>query len=253
MTSADKFMAGWRKYFGAAELPITYYYSDDLETDYAGVPPRWRCFICDLGKARRGISLAFDINSISCMGGERYSGFTQTLRDNFEYFLSCGIPGELEGERYKKSPEIVKEIMKGQPPFKAPGKYLIFKRLDKLAATDKPIVVVFFASPDIISGLFTLANYDETDRYAVTAPFGAGCSSVIYYPYHEYINGTNRPVLGMFDVSARPCVPPHVLTLAVTWPKFERMAANMDESFLITDSWAKVQKRIERETKKNSE
>jgi len=29
---------------------------------------------------------------------------------HFEYFLSCGIPGKLEGERYKKSPELVKEF-----------------------------------------------------------------------------------------------------------------------------------------------
>lgn len=27
---------------------------------------------------------------------------------NFEYFLSCGIPGKLEGERYKKTPELVR-------------------------------------------------------------------------------------------------------------------------------------------------
>jgi hypothetical protein len=28
-------------------------------------------------------------------------GFTQELRPNFEFFLTCGIPGEMEGERYK--------------------------------------------------------------------------------------------------------------------------------------------------------
>ncbi len=48
----------------------------------------------------------------------------------------------------------------------------------------------------------------------------------------------------MFDVSARPCVPAGVLTFAVPWPKFTRMVANMDESFLITSSWAKVQARL---------
>ena len=46
---------------------------------------------------------------------------------NFEYFLSCGIPGELEGERYKKSPEIVLEFMKKAPCFKAPARYTVFK------------------------------------------------------------------------------------------------------------------------------
>ncbi len=39
---------------------------------------------------------------------------------DFEYFLSCGIPGKLEGERYKKSPEMVKEYLKHTPATKAP-------------------------------------------------------------------------------------------------------------------------------------
>jgi hypothetical protein len=48
----------------------------------------------------------------------------------------------------------------------------------------------------------------------------------------------------MFDVSARPFVPKDVLTFAAPMSKFTRMVANMEESFLITPSWAKVQKRI---------
>lgn len=245
MKIAEEFIKKWRTYFADAELPITFYFSDTPDAaDYAGEPPRWRCFVCDLGKVRRGMSLAFDVNSITCTGGKRYTGFTQELRDNFEYFLSCGIEGELEGERYKKSPEIVKEIMEGQPAFKAPGQYIVFKRLDKLDDNDKPAVVIFFAPPDIISGVFTLANFDETDRNAVIAPFGAGCSSIIYYPYFELEKERPRAVLGLFDVSARPCVMPDILTLSVTWPKFERMANNMSESFLTTDSWNKIRKRI---------
>jgi hypothetical protein len=50
----------------------------------------------------------------------------------------------------------------------------------------------------------------------------------------------------MFDVSARPCVSPEVLTFAIPWPKFVRMADNMEESFLITKSWDKVKQRIKK-------
>jgi hypothetical protein len=48
----------------------------------------------------------------------------------------------------------------------------------------------------------------------------------------------------MFDVSARPCVPPDTLTFAVPMKKFSPMVENMDESFLITPSWEKVRNRI---------
>jgi hypothetical protein len=49
----------------------------------------------------------------------------------------------------------------------------------------------------------------------------------------------------MFDVSARPFVGKDELTLAVPMKKFEKMVENMEESFLITKSWEKVNKRID--------
>ncbi len=165
---------------------------------------------------------------------------------NFEYFLSYGIPGKLEGERYKKSPELVTEHMKHQTSFKAPAKYIMFKRWDSMEKGDKPLVIIFFAPPDVLSGLFTLANFDEPEPCGVIAPFCAGCGSIVDYPYKELKNERSRAVLGMFDVSARPFVPAGVLTFAIPWPKFVRMVDNMEESFLITRSWEKVKNRIRR-------
>jgi len=51
-------------------------------------------------------------------------------------------------------------------------------------------------------------------------------------------------VIGMFDVSARPYVPKETLSFAVPMNKFRCMVDDMEQSFLITDSWAKVRKRI---------
>ena len=65
------------------------------------------------------------------------------------------------------------------------------------------------------------------------------------YPYLEKDSARPRAVIGMFDVSARPYVPKETLTFAVPMNKFIRMVANMEESFLITRSWAKVKKRME--------
>jgi len=48
----------------------------------------------------------------------------------------------------------------------------------------------------------------------------------------------------MFDPSARPFVPNNVLTFSVPMNKFVRMIENMEESFLITDSWRRIQKRL---------
>lgn len=241
----DQFAGRWSKYFPGAALPVVFFYTDD-----PGAAPVHRitdgrhCFIDELAAVRAGKTLGFDTKSIACPGGKRYLGFSQALMPNFEFFLSCGIEGKLEGERYKKSPELVKEWLARAPAFTAPARNIVFKRWDVLDETDRPEVVVFFAKPDVLSGLFTLANYDEPTNQAVFCPMGAGCSTIVQYPLLEAASDHPRAVLGMFDVSARPGVDPDTLTFSVPIGKFERMVADMDESFLITESWHKVRSRL---------
>ncbi|MCX5785451.1 MAG: DUF169 domain-containing protein [Elusimicrobia bacterium] len=245
MTVKKKFIEEWNKYFNGAELPIAFYYTGTGDRAELTAPPSGRqCIIGALAKVRKGASLCFEAGSIGCAGGKRYAGFTTDLAPNFEYFLSCGIPDRLEGERYKKSPELVKEMLGAASKFTAPAKYIVFKRFDFLEESDSPDAVVFFATPDVLSGLFTLANYDEAEPNGVFCPFCAGCGSIIQYPYLEKASARPRGVIGMFDVSARPYVPKETLTFAAPMSKFLRMAANMEESFLITRSWDKVRNRL---------
>lgn len=172
---------------------------------------------------------------------------------DFDYFLSCGIPSKLQGERYKKSPEVVKESMKYVPDFKAPAKFIIFKRWDMLEEVDEPEVVIFYTEPDVLSGLCTLASYDEAEPNSVFAPHGSGCSTIVLYPYSERNSSRPRGVIGMFDPSARPYVPRNILTFSVPMSRFTRMIENMEESFLVTETWRKVQRRIGPEQKKETE
>ncbi|MFH1160191.1 MAG: DUF169 domain-containing protein [bacterium] len=109
---------------------------------------------------------------------------------------------------------------------------------------DEPVAAIFFATPDVLSGLFTLANFDRVDGQGVLAPFGSGCSSIVYHPWFENEKENPRAILGMFDISARPCVPKDRLTFAVPMKKLEKMVPYMDESFLITGSWKKVKERF---------
>jgi Uncharacterised ArCR, COG2043 len=117
----DELLKLWQKRFGGAELPIAFYYTDD---DRVPGPARSAdgCLIANLAQVRQGIPVRFAEESVGCPGGRRYTGFAEGLRPGFEYFLSCGLPGEMEGERYKKSPELVREIQAKGPRFKAPAK-----------------------------------------------------------------------------------------------------------------------------------
>jgi len=242
----NEFIEKWQKYFGKSELPVTFYFSDGTGDAKQFRSDKLRsCFICDMAKARKGLNLYFNAGSVTCGGGKRYLGYTDKLRPGFEYFLSCGNKN-IEGERYLKSPEMVTQFLKRRKYIPVHTKNIIFKRWDKLTEKDNPEVVIFFAKPDILAGLYTLAGYDHIHEDAVITPFGAGCATIVQYPLLEKEREHPRGVIGMFDSSARPCVQPDVLTFAVPIKKFLSMMSNMDESFLITDTWKKMKKRIDK-------
>ncbi len=239
------FLTKWEKYFGSHELPITFFYVKDKGNIPAADPgKKWSCLICELAQVRKGQSLAWNGKNLMCGGSKRYLGYTQEMRKNFEYFLSCGLPGEMEGERYIRTPEMVREIMRNTVVPDRSDEWIVFRRWDKLEAGDEPLGVIFFAVPDILSGLFTLANFDQVDGNGAIAPFGSGCGSIIYRTMKENEKEYPAAVLGMFDPSARPCVPRGTLTFSVPMKKFEKMVSYMDESFLITETWDEILKNL---------
>ncbi len=241
----NSFLQKWAKYFGDSELPITFFYAEDPgEVDRANLPKGHNCIVCELSIVRKGRPLAWNVQSLGCAGARRYLGYTEKMRPDFEHFLSAGIPGKLEGERYIKTPEMVKTFMTNMHCIPAGGRYIVFKRFDQLTPDDEPLAVIFFAKPDVLSGLFTLANFDQPNGDGVITPFSSGCGAIIYQPYMQKDKENPKAVLGMFDASARPCVPKDVLSFAVPMKKFETMTGNMDESFLITATWETVKNRI---------
>ena len=240
----EKFLGLWKKYFGEDELPIVFYYTEgDGCAEWAEKPYRRSCIICELAKVRNGRSVVYNAERVMCGGAKRYLGYTDKMRPGFKYFLSCGND-QIEGERYLRTPELVKEFMKNQRKLPGAGRNIVFKRWDNMTDKDEPDAVIFFARPDVLSGLFTLANFDQAEPNGTFTPFGAGCGSIVYYPYLESKSERQRAVIGMFDPSARPCVPEDVLTFAVPMKRFEKMIGYMEESFLITETWGTIRKRI---------
>ncbi len=244
-TFKSNFLDRWERYFSGAELPIALFYSDALHQ--AGLARKYaghHCIIADFVKVMRGTALAFENENMGCKGGSKYCGFSENLRPKFEYFLSYGIEGELEGERYKKDPETVETFLKTNQQIIPPGKYLIAKPFDQLTDEDEPEIILFFAKPDVLAGLFTLANFDRKDPYGVKTPFGSGCGTIMQYAFHENRNAAQDCFLGMFDSSARPYVPKESLSFAIPYKRFKTLVGYMDESFLITETWEVIRKRM---------
>ncbi|MCP4218386.1 MAG: DUF169 domain-containing protein [bacterium] len=249
LTLKQRFMELWRTYFPGATLPLVFYYTDDegrgqYVEPMQPPPDHPVCFLGLLKKVFNGKDIYFGQDSFTCPGGSSYSGFKHLKMPNFEYFLSCGIEGKMEGERYKRTPQLAQKYIDNMPRVDAPAKYLVMKRWDKLLEEDLPEVVVFFSPPDVLAGLFTLDNFEEPGVTNVITPFSSGCGSILLYPNLEKTKENPRSILGMFDVSARPSVSPDTLSFAIAFKKFKKIIDCFEESFVITGSWDKVKKRI---------
>jgi uncharacterized protein (DUF169 family) len=242
---SEESLTRFRETLGLKESPLGIYYTDEKPE---GVTPKEGIHGCMIGllhyARKKGRTVYFDKTHFGCPGGAYYMGFFESPRPKIEYFLSCGIPGEMEGERYIKTPERAREYFVKMIPRRAPATYCVFKPIEQFQSGKEPEVVIFFASPDILSGLFTLTNYALERTDAVYVPFGSGCGVILTYPLKEAVRDQPRAVLGMFDVSARPMVEKEVLTLAMPYSVFLIILENVSGSFLETESWKKVLRRI---------
>ncbi len=241
----------WKQFketLGLRESPLGIYYTNDKPEGMTAKEGISGCMIGLLQNARKKRkTVYFDRNHFGCPGGGYYMGFLEKARPNIEYFLSCGIPGELEGERYIKTPELAGKYFGMMKPRTAPANYCVFKPIENFQQGDvKPEVVAFFVPPDVLSGLFTLTNYTLETTEAVYTPFGSGCSLILTYPLKEAEKEAPRAVIGMFDVSARPMVEKDTLTISMPYSIFSKLLENVSDSFLQTESWKKVLRRIEK-------
>jgi uncharacterized protein (DUF169 family) len=236
----------FRETLGLKESPLGIYYTNEKPE---GVTPKEGVHACMIGLLqnvrKKGEIIYFDKSHFGCPGGAYYMGFFESPRPNLEYFLSCGIPGEMEGERYIKTPERAREYFARMIPRRAPATYCVFKPVEQFQSGTEPEVIAFFASPDILSGLFTLTNYALERTDAIYAPFSSGCGTILTYPLKEAGKEQPHAILGMFDVSARPMVEKDILTLAMPFSIFLKLLENVADSFLQTESWKKVRNRIQ--------
>lgn len=253
--TAQNLINQWHTYFGDAEESIVFFYSDNGKYDAICKPEsQTHCIVAQLKEVRNGTALAYKAGTVNCPGGAHYLGYDDSdnpayakgEEPNFmECFLSHGIPGQVEGECYKKTPLHTRAYYATRKEFTAPARYLVFKPLSLVEADETPDVVVFFGIADTISGLFNLANYDWHGQDAVVSPWGSGCSSIVADPYQQSRKpaGEQQGVLGMFDVSARPFVANDVLSIAFPWERLVAMFEDTDESFLSTRAWKTIEKR----------
>lgn len=230
----QEFILKFREAFGeAAPLPIALWYGDTAVNAESRVP---RCMIGAIRKVCDGCALTLTAENVQCGGGGLYTAF-RPMQERVPTFVS-------EIEHYKQTPEQVRKYVESLDIEITNKPYLNFVRVDRLTSWEGVEAVVFFATPDILSGLCTWTFFDNDAEDAVVTKFASGCAAVVSFATVENRNGGRRCFLGMFDPSARPLVPKNELTFAVPMSRFKEMLATMSDSALYQRAFFVVRRRI---------
>lgn len=230
------FIIRYREAFGeSAPLPIALGYSDNAVTEIKKVP---KCMIGAISKVRYGESLTLCEENVLCGGGGLYTAFRE-MPDRVPMFVS-------EVEHYKKSKEMVVDYVKSLDIRLSDKSYLNFVRVDKLEDWSSAEAILFFVTPDMLSGLCTWAFYDNNSPDAVTTQFGSGCAAIVSFAINENKKRGKRCFLGMLDPSARPLVPENELTLTIPMSRFKEMLKTMNDSALFQKAFSILKKRMNR-------
>jgi uncharacterized protein (DUF169 family) len=220
------------------------------EIDWQETFSQFSCVIGHIWRARKKRTIAyFNEQQFGCPGGAFYLGYMKPQTETIIHYVSSGIPGQMSGEMYCESPDELRRIFDTIDPVPAPKKYCILKPLHLFKSEEEPELIVFFARPETLCGLHQLAAFVTNDPEVVTSPWGAACTNIITWPRKYLTQGLNKAVLGGWDPSARKFFKTDELTFTVPYAMFNEMLERFEESFLTTQTWAVVQKKIVRSKK----
>lgn len=226
----------------------------------------WGCIMFLLAAAAKGKAGALDRDTCGCVGGAVGMGFGNRYLDFpggiacFHRFLSTGnaeseegreAAGKMEsfgarkefldhfshGEGYKKTPELVEDMVARMPFMEIPKGFVVLKPLaDVIPEEETPESVTFLADADQTAGLVVLANYGRRGYENVSIPFVAGCQAIGILPWREGREENPRAVVGLVDPSARLYVRKtlgkDLLSFSVPYAMFLEMEGNVEGSFL---------------------
>ena len=217
------------------------------QIDWQQVFGRFTCAIGLIWRARRKQGTAyFSAQRYGCPGGAFWLGFNKPQAETIINYVSTGIPNWTDGELYCDSPDALRRIFDYVDPRPAPARYCVVKPLGRFSREETPELVTFFARPESLSGLHQLAAFVTNDPEVVASPWSAGCGSIAVWPLHYLSKGQNRAVVGGWDPSARKFFKTDELSFTVPFPMFAEMLDRYGESFLTTETWKTVQKKIAR-------
>lgn len=259
------------KGLGLANEPVALLVTDEEPGEAIRFAPgKQSCVMFLFAAAADGKTALLSREAYGCPGGGVGAGFGDCYRsfpgghEGFSRFLSTGNEGSpqgeaiaegmrkggapaefvghfLHGERYKKTPELVRDFVRELPMQDVPGKFVVFKPLSLVdPEREEPVTVSFLVDPDRLSALVILANYGRPGLENVAIPYVAACQTVGLLGYREAKSEAPRGLVGLVDISARKYLRGrgrNLMTFTVPFRRLLEMEADVPGSFLEGDVW----------------
>ncbi len=185
-------------------------------------------------------------NSVGCKGANTGCGFCDDMPNipgGFGNFIANGGgEGCPPGERIKCSADVAEKMFFAQPKKVMEGKNAI--KIEVLTENSTSELVLFFATPDQLSGLVHLFYYRRDDYDGIIVPVCSGCAQLFRLPFFEYDNNTGKGVVGNMDFFSRPHLDKDLLAFTVPYLTFKQMCEDAPNCCFFAPAWSGVKKRL---------
>lgn len=244
MKDFESISLDFREKLGMNVSPVGVLLTDKLPEDAFHFKKKGSgCVANMIYNSAKGKIFAFDKNTTGLPCSAFYLGYTDWIFEGIEQFLSNECAWGREPERFIKTPELAKKFVESylRKPHRKGA--IVFKPLEFFADDEKPKLVIFFVNADQASALQYLISFEAPREERIITRFASACMSVFTVPIEYAEKGEKKAVWGFHDISQRRKIPKEIMSMTLTYPLFEEICGNIEESFLLTEQWEKLKRR----------
>lgn len=171
-----------------------------------------------------------------CPGAQAWCGVSD-FSPMIKFFVSTGTPEFRHGEAeyLKPSPEAAERFFRAPGRIVLPFKYLNIAGWDQLQKDQKVLSFVLIGNAESIRNLGGLIQYSFEDIfYSAIMPGGPSCATMITYAAGLAEKAPkDTAFIGPVDPTGNAWFPPEMMCMALSFEMAEKMAENIDNSFII--------------------
>jgi hypothetical protein len=220
--------------------PLCIYGSEKVPKNGIPIKQLNRCIANSIFK----LSVREDINAIyigndtlegCCPGGQAWFGY-KSFVSQLKYFISTGSKDYRGGaaEFLLTNPDLAERQLNSVGKINPIGKYTVIQKCDSIGEESVNVkAFLCFGYSEQIRNLCSLAYFQPEKGFIVKMPWGPSCASFVTYPAGLTNEQNDKVIIGPTDPTGNNWFPQNYLSLGIPIKVAERMANDLDASFIM--------------------